>query len=128
VFLYLAADEILNLEVAIEYCLFVTSIYIKSISKRNFIVVVLYILWKLGQGTAVISISYVLYIPSRRTNLSKVHVNNSSRFRFRFASCTIIMFNLYFLVNLLPKIYPYYTLIQNSLLLFNMASFDNVSL
>jgi hypothetical protein len=59
VFLYLAADEILILEVAIEYCLFVTSIYIESISKRNFIVVVLYILWKLGQGTAVISISYV---------------------------------------------------------------------
>jgi hypothetical protein len=44
VFLYLAADEILILEVAIEYCLFVTSIYIESISKRNFIVVVLYIL------------------------------------------------------------------------------------
>jgi hypothetical protein len=62
------------LEVAIEYCLFVTSIYFESISKRNFIVVVLYILWKLGQGTAVISISYVLYT----TNVTFSKIMNST--------------------------------------------------
>lgn len=90
-FLYLAADEILILEVAIEYCLFVTSIYIESISKLNFKVVVLFILWKLGQGTAVISISYIC-IPIRRTSIPKAHVHNSSRFRIRFASNKIIMF------------------------------------
>lgn len=63
----------------------------ESISKRNFIVVVLFILWKFGQGVAVISISYALYILIRRTSIPKMHVNHSSRVRLRLASNTIFM-------------------------------------